>query len=326
MNPNITNLRREILASDIYDKSWMVPNDIYGWYISLKIFIPFIATLVLTPIAYDALLETNIAWLVPLISFILVGVFAYKFSFVLHDTCHYTLFRSKKLNEWVGTIAGYFAGTNFEIYKFIHMQHHKWNGELEDPQIDDCLNRNPRRTKKELVIHLIEPLLFGRFLSFISHYFTFLPDRFKTHYPYQDDPEMPKSGLGFYIGVFLSQVLVAALMSGFLKHPFFIFIYPVAAIIISLFLARIRAVVEHTRTNEILAKDFTRSHKYNLIEEFMLYEANFNFHFEHHVFPQMPAYHLPKMNSVFFKNLHPDQDTFSDSMFATIARCYKSFD
>jgi len=326
MNPDIATIRKQVLSSDNYSKTWLIPNDLYGWFISLKIFIPFMLVVILTPIAYEKYQDSPYEYLVLVASFFLLGVFAYKFSFLLHETCHYTLFRSKKTNELVGTFAGFFSGTNYEIYKFIHMLHHKWNGELQDPQIDDCLNRSVRRTKNQLQVHLIEPLLFGRFISFISHYFTFLPERFKTQYEYQKDPNMPKSGLGFYLGVLICQLLIVVSITKFFQLPFLAFLYPFAAVLISLFLARVRAIVEHTRTNDIFDKDFTRSHKFNILEEFLLYEANFNLHFEHHVFPQMPAFYLPRFNKQFFDILHPSKKTFSNSMIGTISNCYKSFD
>jgi fatty acid desaturase len=326
MNPDIATIRKKVLSSDEYSKSWLTPNDFYGWFITLKIFLPFLLVVILTPLAYEKFQNTNFSYVVLAISFFLLGIFAYKFSFLLHETCHYTLFKIKKTNELVGTFAGYFSGTNFEIYKFIHMLHHKWNGELQDPQIDDCLNRQSRRTKKQLLVHILEPLLFGRLISFLSHYFTFIPERFKTKYEYQNDPNMPKSNWSFYLGVFLSQIFIILVITQFLKFPALALLYPFAAVLISLFLARIRAIVEHTRANDIQDKDFTRSHQFNFFEEFLLYEANFNFHFEHHVFPQMPAFYLPKFNKTFFDTLHPNKKTFSNSMIMTIYDCYKSFD
>lgn len=40
---------------------------------------------------------------------------------------------------------------------------------------------------------------------------------------------------------------------------------------------------------------FVRSHKTNLFDRMFFYTLNFNYHVEHHLYPQLPCCHLPKL-------------------------------
>ena len=47
---------------------------------------------------------------------------------LLHECGHGTLFRTRRLNDLVGSLAGFFALIPFRCWKPIHARHHKWTG------------------------------------------------------------------------------------------------------------------------------------------------------------------------------------------------------
>ncbi len=57
----------------------------------------------------------------------LSGAFLQWFA-LLHECGHGTLFRTRRLNDVVGSVAGFFALIPFRCWKPIHARHHKWTG------------------------------------------------------------------------------------------------------------------------------------------------------------------------------------------------------
>ena len=58
---------------------------------------------------------------------VLAAAFLQWFA-LLHECGHGTLFRTRRLNDAVGPVAGFFALIPFRCWKPIHARHHKWTG------------------------------------------------------------------------------------------------------------------------------------------------------------------------------------------------------
>ena len=58
---------------------------------------------------------------------LLAGAFLQWFT-LLHECGHGTLFRTRRLNDAVGRVAGFLALIPFRCWKPIHARHHKWTG------------------------------------------------------------------------------------------------------------------------------------------------------------------------------------------------------
>jgi fatty acid desaturase len=64
----------------------------------------------------------------------------------------------------------------------------------------------------------------------------------------------------------------------------------------SLFLSRLRTLAEHQQVPPV-DNDFSRSHKWNLFDWLFLYDANFNLHFEHHLYPNLQTSELKQVRN-----------------------------
>ena len=71
--------------------------------------------------------------------------------------------------------------------------------------------------------------------------------------------------------------------------------YPVTAATFGLFFSRVRAFCEHVRLDWHDGECSVRSHLPNPIDRLFFYTLNMNLHVEHHLFPQVPACHLPRV-------------------------------
>ena len=313
MARSIAELRQFVMSSSQYNRDWLKPDDAFGWMIVAKIMGPFFATIVLLP-HFVALGFGPVA--IP-ISYILLGIYGYKMTFVLHETCHNSLFATVDINRLVGTVAGYITGTKYEIFRDIHMLHHRCNGTADDPQLEDFLGHEYPLTRTRVKHHIMQRLYCGDLLSFLAHYFPFVPKSWRKEHRYQNTAVLPQNTIGFYVGVVAMQVMIALLITNFLRYPLLALLFPLSAVFLSLFLTRIRACAEHMRTNDIVEKDFSRSHRPNGFDRFFFYDANFNYHLEHHIFPHMPACNLPKFSQTFEPHIH-DSRTLGHSITKTI--------
>ena len=85
----------------------------------------------------------------------------------------------------------------------------------------------------------------------------------------------------------------------------------------SLFLGRLRTVAEHIQADGDDLPDFARSHRPSLPDRTFLYVANFNYHLEHHVYPNIPSCHLWKLHERLRDTVHTPK-TLGTSMFSTL--------
>lgn len=58
----------------------------------------------------------------------LLAVALVQWFVLLHEAGHGTLFRTRRLNEPAGHVAGFFSGIPFASWKAVHGRHHKWTG------------------------------------------------------------------------------------------------------------------------------------------------------------------------------------------------------
>ena len=88
---------------------------------------------------------------------------------------------------------------------------------------------------------------------------------------------------------------------------------------VSLFLGRLRTTAEHGRSfkSEDKEKEFTKTHYPTFVDRLFLYDANFNYHLEHHLFPQMPSFYYSKVFKK-IKNENHDYKSLGNGMLATI--------
>lgn len=81
---------------------------------------------------------------------ILIAVFLFQSFVLLHEFGHNSLFSSKRLNDALGWMAGFFSLIPFLNWRFVHHLHHRWTGWRDkDPTtektFDELLNDQKRR-------------------------------------------------------------------------------------------------------------------------------------------------------------------------------------
>lgn len=211
-------------------------SDFYGFFAIIKIFSPLILSVYFIPITTNI---DNSSWL--FINCIILGIYAYKITFIMHDCSHGTLFKSKNFNIFFGVISSSFLATNFFTFREHHWRHHSNFGFENDPQLPDY-NRNIFSNKFNAIIHIIRPL-FG-FNLFKLKKFSLSENNFNK--------KINLLTIINFLLIFFIQLTIAYTMSSKFQNIFNIFIYPVVVLTFSLFLSQLRGVCEHAPIQTII--------------------------------------------------------------------------
>ena len=309
-------IRKDLMKRQAVPAAWFEKSDRYGIWITARILLPFFAALAAAPVAW-----TLVSPLAVLPLAVLIGVYGYKISFIMHDCAHDTLFRSRRLNDVAGGLCGWIVVSHYPSFKRIHALHHRHNGTLRDPQYGEA-NDFQGASSGRMVWHLTNALLGQRLLGYFAGYLG--SGRSNAGQGSQQKADeaaepRPASKLPWLIATAGSQLGVLVLVTGFGSVPALALLYPLSGATVSLCLARLRTFAEHVLPPAGEFNDFTRSHRPNWLDAFFLYDAHFNYHLEHHLFPHMPSCHLPKLFDANQDQIHGEL-TLGRSMFATITR------
>lgn len=205
------------------------------------------------------------------------------FVLLMHDGMHFSLFRNRRLN-WLGSVLlGSTFLMSFTAYRVLHTRHHRFLGDSRDP--DDYQNYVQRPA-------LLWSLHFVRLTVGSLLYLTLIPI---LALKYSTDAERRRV-LGEY--AFLLAVYSALLR--FVPGHVLLVVWFVPLLIVGS-LTAVRGFTQHGITD---AKDpFLASRTVlpnPIIGFFLLHE---NYHLEHHLFPEVPSYHLPRLHRLIWRKL-----------------------
>jgi fatty acid desaturase len=298
------SIRNQIAKAGGVAPEWWQKSDAYGAAISLRILLPLFACLIAVPIVYGSVSPWATLVLVPLL-----GLFAYKVSFIMHDCAHQSLFRTSPLNTLFGCLGGYLTASNYHAYVRAHHQHHRYSLTDRDTDRSEVLGFE-NATKSRIAWHLTKALVGWRAVDYVKNFIFRSPEKLEG-----TAASPPQSN--FLIGVVLTQGFIAAISTGFGRYPLMALLYPLSAATFALFFSRLRTFAEHVPPCDTSAEDFARSHKPSPVDAFFLYDSHFNWHKEHHLYPSMPPFNLSKLNERHGSIVH-DSDSIGETMFRTI--------
>jgi fatty acid desaturase len=104
--------------------------------------------------AVGAALSTRGSWMLWAGGQILLAAALVQWFVVLHECGHDTLFRSRRLNAAVGSIAGLLSMIPFSTWRRVHGRHHKWTGWQDLDPTTEPLTPRPRSAFERAVINV----------------------------------------------------------------------------------------------------------------------------------------------------------------------------
>ncbi|WP_224241116.1 fatty acid desaturase family protein [Hyalangium gracile] len=241
-----------------------------------------------------------LGWLARAPLYLLAAASLHGISLFTHEAVHGALSRHLGWNRALGAVCAWPVLQNFAAYKVLHLRHHADLGGGYDPDHYTNYTRRP---------WLVFLMNWGRLLLGYPAYITMIPIL-----GWRQGNASERGWIAFEVAaVFgLGALAVAApLPRGALLHGW------VIPMIIINTLVNIRGMSQHTLLPE---PDHpirgSRTILTNPVTTFFM--CNENYHLEHHLFPRVPWYNLPRLHALLKEELTAQGAPFIPSYFAFV--------
>jgi fatty acid desaturase len=212
-------------------------------------------------------------------SFVLILLAQRSLQTLVHHLSHDLLSRNRQVNDWIGNLfAAGFIGMRIQNYRRVHFVHHAENGGASDPEFIDFSAVRARGGLWRYVLHFVA---MGEALALVRKYYA---PRAAGAGAAPKSP-LPARLAGLAIVALCQASLVAAFWLAGAPYLYLMWLY--VSVTWSPMLSRLRFLVEHPGKDDRTVS--TRAPWYEVIF-FAPYQ--FNYHFEHHVWPALPPYRL----------------------------------
>jgi len=221
--------------------------------------------------------------------------------FVLaHDAAHYRLYERRWLNDLVGRGIATVVGISMCTYRVVHRLHHNHLYGKQDPDIP--LHGGYPRGRRYLVKKLVKDL--GGMTAIKTYAYFFGAPAINEETGAKNRPlddTSPALRLGarrdrWIVAGFHVAAPVAAFASGYFVEYLVLWVLPLLTLLQPIL--RFRAICEHgavrDQTSPLLA---ARTNLAPFWARFLLFPHHVNYHLEHHLYPAVPHYNLPRAHA-----------------------------
>ena len=220
------------------------------------------------------------SWPIRLACYAVIGTALHALAILMHEAIHGNFFRHPWLDRWAGFIFGAPALFSATAYKTTHSLHHQYNRTSKDP--DEFTNLTPRR--RLLAVAFFAWGIIGLLVYLIHVPLTAI---------LRGNRKQRRNVLVEYVlllGLYSAVVLMAHRFDR-LDVVLNAWVIPMAFAAI---LGNLRGWAEHTMTRAGHPLTQTRTVTSNALVSLLM--CNLNYHLEHHLYPGVPWYHLPKVH------------------------------
>lgn len=220
---------------------------------------------------------------VRLFGYIAIGAVIHALGILMHEAVHANLLRRPKVDRWLGFITALPGFVSFSAYRLQHIGHHRYTRSANDP--DEIHNLSPSRGLRSLAFY-------GWLIGGSLWYFLAMLPLNAIKFGRSKDKQAVAVEYALMVPIY-AVAFGLAWRQGFLAELAHIWLIP---ILFAMTLANVRGWAEHMLTVPGHPLTETRTVISNpLVRFFML---NANYHVEHHLFPAMPWYNLPKLHAL----------------------------
>jgi fatty acid desaturase len=220
------------------------------------------------------------AWPVRFAGYGMIGMCIHALAILMHEGIHGNLFRNRVLDQWVGFLLGAPALFSATAYKVTHALHHHHNRTAKDP--DELTNLSRRRWVLSFVFYAWGAIGLPIYLLHVPATALLRGNAGQRRLILLEYALL----LALY-----SAVIVASVRVGWTAAVIHCWILPM---IVAAIFGNVRGWAEHMMTRPGHPLTQTRTVTSNALVSFFM--CNLNYHLEHHLFPAMPWYNLPKLH------------------------------
>ena len=205
------------------------------------------------------------------------------FPLLMHEGMHGVLFANRRGNWIASVLLGSMFLMSFSAYRVMHLRHHRYLGDPRDP--DDYHNYSRNRLT-------VWCLHFVRLVAGPLLYLVLIPV-FALKYGSATQRRL----------ILVEYTLLAAIYSVLLRLFAYqeVFVVWMVPLLLVGLLTAIRGFTQHGITEAADPYLASRTMLPGPIVAFFL--LNENYHLEHHLFPEVPSYHLPALHRLIWRKL-----------------------
>jgi fatty acid desaturase len=241
------------------------------------------------------------AWTIA-IALVILGGRHLALAILMHDTSHYSLFKTRWLNDAVGGWScAYPTWQDLRRYRAHHLAHHRLAGSVEDPDYDLAapfpVTRGSMARKFLRDLSGLSGLkrLYGLILMDLGFV------RYTVSSKLVRAPALSWSGHARSAVIHLHGVILANLvLFGILRlsgHGALYWLWILSWFTTFSLFIRIRAIAEHACTKmDLDPLQSTRTTAAGPLARVTVAPHRVNFHLEHHILPMVPSFRLPKLH------------------------------
>jgi len=239
-----------------------------------------------------------------LVALVLLGGRHLALAILMHDASHYSLFRTRKLNDLLGQwICAYPTWQDLNRYRSHHRKHHLLAGTAEDPDYS-LVNGFPitlgslfRKFLRDLIGVTGVKRIYGLLLmdlGFIKY--TVASDVIWLPQGGRSMTDVITCAITNLHGVVITNFILFGVLYC-LGHPWLYLLWIGSYLVPFSLFVRIRSIAEHACTRSGLNPlDSTRTTHANPLARITVAPHRVNYHLEHHMLMATPNYLLPKLH------------------------------
>jgi fatty acid desaturase len=225
-------------------------------------------------------------------------------AILMHDASHYSLFKTRRLNDWIGSwLCGYPTWQDLKRYRKHHMRHHRFAGSAEDPDLD--LVENFPVTRASLARKLARDLIglsgLKRVYGLLLMELGFV--EYTVSATLKPAPKIPWSwrfplAWRNMRGMLITN-LVLFLILALLGRPWLYALWVLSYLTTFSAIVRIRSIAEHACTQmDLDPLKNTRTTYASPLARVTVAPHRVNYHLEHHILMTVPYFKLPKLHRI----------------------------
>lgn len=235
-------------------------------------------------------------WYTYLLAILIIGARMHALAILMHDASHYRFLKNRKWNDRLtNLLIMYPLFSSIEVYRQNHMRHHRHLNTEDDPDWVSKLGKKSFTFPKTKQAFLLQILSYFTLVQGIKDAIWFLKRFSVSKEAKQKKANGQKKNRASLIFM-LSLFTLLTVFNGWAYYGLFWVIPYLSTFFMFQY---IRSVAEHFGE---LAYDHlltsTRTVKTNMLERFLLAPHHVGYHLEHHLYPAVPFYNLPKLHDL----------------------------
>jgi len=222
------------------------------------------------------------SWPARLVCYAAIGAVIHALATLMHEAIHGNLFRRRALDRWVGFLVGAPSLLSFTAYAVTHRLHHKHTRTTLDP--DEMDNVSSRAWVRRIVFY-------GWLVAGMPFYAIHVPLTALRRGTARERSAVIVE-LALIGGAIASMIALAAHF-----HAGHVVVHAwLAPLAFASAIGQARGVAEHTLTARGDPSTATRT--ITSTPAWSLVLLNLNYHLEHHLYPAVPWYNLPRLHAL----------------------------